>query len=53
MMAEVQGEIMSFTSVLGLTMVSVRTDELMLLPPCLVMMMKVLVLVLVLSMPGL
>ena len=46
MMAEVQGEIMPFTSVLGLTMVSVRTDELLLrlLAPCLVMMMKVLVL---------
>lgn len=43
MMAEIQGEIMSFTSVLGLMMVSMGTNELMVFTPCLlIMMLKVL-----------
>lgn len=45
MMAEVQGEIMSFSSVRGLMMVSMRMDEVMLFTPWLViMMLKVVVL---------
>lgn len=39
MMAEVQGEIMSFNSVRGLMMVSMRMDEVMLFTPWLVILM--------------
>lgn len=39
MMAEVQGEVMSFNSVLGTVRLSMRADEVMLFTPCLAMTM--------------